>query len=153
MNAESRKNLFEQLKIDEGISNEIYMDHLDYPTVGVGHFIVPEDEDLWRQPPGFTISDERVWELFDNDLDTCISECQVMFPDGEWARFPAEVQEIIANMMFNMGRTRLSKFKNMIAALQEGDWARAAVEGRDSLWYRQVTNRAERLMVRLENVS
>ena len=53
-------------------------------------------------------------------------------------------------MMFNLGRTRLSKFKNFRAALKDKDFARAAVEGRDSLWYRQVGNRAERLMVRLE---
>ena len=54
--------------------------------------------------------------------------------------------------MFNMGRPRLSKFKNFNAAIEEHDWSRAAVEGRDSLWYRQVTNRAERLMSRMENV-
>ena len=52
-----------------------------------------------------------------------------------------------------MGRPRLSKFKNFCAALEEGDWSKAAVEGRDSRWHKQVTNRAERLMVRLENVS
>jgi len=51
-----------------------------------------------------------------------------------------------------MGRTRLSKFKKMNSALIDGDWATAAVEGRDSRWHKQVTNRAERLMVRLENV-
>jgi hypothetical protein len=56
-------------------------------------------------------------------------------------------------MMFNMGRTRLSKFKKMNSALIDGDWKTAAVEGRDSRWHKQVTNRAERLMVRLENVS
>ena len=55
-------------------------------------------------------------------------------------------------MMFNMGLTRLSKFKNHNAALFAGDWKQAAVEGRDSRWYQQVTNRAERLMSRLENV-
>ena len=55
-------------------------------------------------------------------------------------------------MMFNMGRTRLSKFKNHNAALQCGDWKTAAAEGRDSRWYKQVTNRAERLMSRLEEV-
>ena len=54
--------------------------------------------------------------------------------------------------MFNMGRTRLSKFKKMHEAILKGDWAEAAVEGRDSQWHKQVTNRAERLMVRLENV-
>ena len=40
----------------------------------------------------------------------------------------------------------------MHAALNREDWAEAAKEGRDSLWYRQVPNRAERLMSRLENV-
>ena len=55
-------------------------------------------------------------------------------------------------MMFNMGRTRLTKFRKHNAALQEGDWKTAAIEGRDSRWYRQVTNRAERLMKRLEEV-
>jgi len=51
-----------------------------------------------------------------------------------------------------MGRPRLSQFKKFNAALEAGDWATAAVEGRDSRWHKQVTNRAERLMVRLENV-
>ena len=55
-------------------------------------------------------------------------------------------------MMFNLGRPRLSKFKNMKAALDKGDWVTAAVEGRDSRWYYQVGNRSERLMTRLENV-
>jgi hypothetical protein len=55
-------------------------------------------------------------------------------------------------MMFNLGRTRLSKFVKMKAALMKRDWRRAAEEGRNSLWYRQVTNRAERLMSRLEGV-
>ena len=55
-------------------------------------------------------------------------------------------------MMFNMGLTRLSKFSKHNAALQSGDWETAAVEGRASRWYDQVTNRAERLMTRLENV-
>jgi len=54
--------------------------------------------------------------------------------------------------MFNMGPTRMAKFKNMQTQLSIGDWKEAAVEGRDSLWYKQVTNRAERLMSRLENV-
>ena len=55
-------------------------------------------------------------------------------------------------MMFNMGRTRLSKFKKMHALILESNWKEAAKEGRDSRWYRQVTNRAERLMKRLEEV-
>ena len=55
-------------------------------------------------------------------------------------------------MMFNLGRPRLSKFKKMNLGLEMGDWKEAAMEGRDSRWYNQVGARAERLMVRLENV-
>jgi len=52
-----------------------------------------------------------------------------------------------------MGRPRLSGFKKFNAAIESGDWMEAAKEGRDSRWYRQVTNRAERLMVRLEHLA
>jgi len=54
--------------------------------------------------------------------------------------------------MFNMGRPRLSKFVNFNKAIMRKDWKSAAVEGRDSLWHKQVRKRAERLMVRLESL-
>ena len=97
--------------------------------------------------------EERVRSCFDSDLETAIGECNALYGEREFGDFPDEVQQILVNMMFNMGRTRLSKFKNFTAALQEGDWKRAAVEGRDSRWHKQVTNRAERLMSRMENVT
>ena len=81
-----------------------------------------------------------------------VSECVALYGADVWCAFPGEVQEILVNMMFNLGRPRLSKFKKMHANLEIGDWAQAAIEGRDSLWHRQVGNRAERLMTRLENV-
>ena len=151
MNEASRQNLFEQLKIDEGVKYEIYLDHLGLPTFGVGHLIRNSDPEH-GQEVGTEVSEERVAEIFEKDLDTCITECVELYGQEQWDGFPDEVQEILANMMFNMGRNRLGKFKMMNAALAEGDWADAAVQGRDSLWYRQVTNRAERLMGRLEAV-
>ena len=92
-------------------------------------------------------------ECFDKDLNTAISECNTLYGTGTFDGLPDEVQGILVNMMFNLGRPRLSKFKNMRKALDSRDWALAAVEGRDSLWYRQVGNRAERLMEKLENVA
>lgn len=145
-----RNAVFEQLKIDEGVEYEVYLDHLGYPTVGIGHLILEKDYEYGKEV-GTMISVERCQELFMHDLDTSISECVALYGD-KWESFPGEVQEILVNMMFNMGRTRLSKFKNFNSALSAGDWKEAAVEGRDSLWYRQVTNRAERLMDRMEKV-
>ncbi len=62
---------------------------------------------------------------------------------------PEEVQHIVANMMFNMGYPRLSKFKGMKAGVDARDWQQAADEMVDSAWYRQVTNRADRLVERM----
>ena len=146
----SESRLFDQLCIDEGIVNAIYEDHLGYATFGVGHLVLHTDPE-YAQQYGTPVSDDRVWEAFKQDLTICITECERLYL-GDWNNFPGEVKEILANMMFNMGRPRLAQFKNMNKHLSAGDWKSAAIEGRDSRWYDQVTNRAERLMERLEQV-
>ena len=143
------EQLREQLTIDEGKVNEIYKDHLGYPTFGIGHLVLESDPE-YGQEVGTPVSEERVIECFDNDVQTVIEDCKKLH-EG-WEDYPEEVRQIVANMMFNMGLTRLSKFKKHNAALQCGDWKEAAKEGRDSRWYKQVTNRAERLMTRLEKI-
>lgn len=150
MSPEARNRVYEQLKIDEGVVYEIYLDHLGYPTLGVGHLILESDLEH-GQEVGTPVSEQRVRNLFAVDLNIAIGECEVLYEDC-WSDFPEEVQEILVNMMFNMGRPRLSKFKKMNAALREGDWKTASIEGRDSRWYNQVGNRANRLMSRLEFV-
>ena len=147
----NRQAVYEQLKIDEGVEYVIYNDHLGYATFGVGHLVLESDPEN-GQPVGTPVTEERVKECFEADLDLAIGECHALYERGTFDNLPDEVQQILVNMMFNMGRTRLSKFKKFNAAILEGDWKTAAVEGRDSLWYRQVTNRAERLMERMENV-
>lgn len=146
----NREAVFEQLKIDEGVVYEIYEDHLGYATFGVGHLVLESDPEH-GEPVGTPVSEERVRECFEKDLQTAIDECVVLYKEA-WETFPGEVQEVLVNMLFNLGRPRLTKFKNFNAKLIEGDYAGAAPEGLDSLWARQVGNRAERLMERLENV-
>ena len=150
MSPEGKQRVMEQLKIDEGVVLEVYLDHLGYPTVGIGHLIIDSDPESGSDI-GTPITEERCEELFMKDLDIALSECEKLYGD-DWDSFPEEVQEILVNMLFNCGRTRLSKFVKMNAALREGDWAAASVEGRDSRWYDQVGNRANRLMSRLEVV-
>ena len=141
--------LKETLKVDEGVVYEIYNDHLGYPTFGIGHLVLESDPE-YGQSVGTSVSEERVDECFEKDVETVIADC-IKLHDA-WDGYPQEVKQIVANMMFNMGLTRLSKFKKHNAALISGDWKEAAVEGRDSRWHKQVTNRAERLMKRLEDV-
>ena len=143
------EQLREQLTIDEGKVNEIYKDHLGYPTFGIGHLVLESDPE-YGQDVGTPVSEERTIECFDKDVQSVLSDCKKLH-EG-WDDYPEEVRQVVANMMFNMGLTRLSKFRKHNAALQCGDWKEAAIEGRDSRWHKQVTNRAERLMVRLEEL-
>ena len=145
----NREQVQKQLAIDEGIVSEVYLDHLGYATFGIGHLITDKDPEKGFAV-GTPISEERLTEAFQSDLDISIGECKVLF--DLWDTYPGEVQEILVNMMFNLGRPRLSKFKNFKKAVDAGDWKTAGVEGRDSLWWKQVGKRAERLMIRIENV-
>jgi len=146
MNIEQLK---ETLKVDEGVVYEIYNDHLGYATFGIGHLVL-EGEPEHGLSVGTPVSEDRVNECFVKDLQSVVEDCKKLH--DAWDGYPEEAKQIIANMMFNMGLTRLSKFNKHNAALQSGDWKEAAVEGRDSRWYKQVTNRAERLMERLEKI-
>lgn len=138
--------LRKQLEIDEGVVHEIYLDHLGLPTFGIGHLVVDSDPEN-GQPVGTPVDESRCIEAFESDVETTLSECKLLYPDFD--DLPEEVKQIIANMMFNMGRPRLSKFKGMKRGVDARDWNSAADEMVDSAWYRQVTKRADRLVERM----
>jgi lysozyme len=143
--------LRQELEYDEGVEYKIYHDHLGYPTFGIGHLVLQSDPEF-SLPLGSPVSEERVAECFNQDIETTISECKILYDNFD--ELPEEVQRIIANMMFNMGRPRLSKFKKMKAAVDESDWSEASVQMADSKWHKvDVPTRAQRLVKRMENIS
>ena len=143
------EKLREQLKIDEGCVYEIYNDHLGYPTFGIGHLVRESDPEN-GSPLGAEVSEDRVNEAFDADIEIVLSDCNILYPDFD--DLPEEAQQIIANMMFNLGRPRLSKFVGMKRGVDAKDWNRAADEMVDSRWYAQVGRRAERLVDRMREI-
>ena len=143
------KKLREELEIDEGRVDEIYTDHLGYPTFGIGHLVIEHDAEYgWGV--GTSIDTVRVHETFEQDIKTVLSDCNRLYKDFE--DLPEEAQRVIANMMFNMGYPRLSKFEGMKSGVDARDWNQAADEMVDSRWYYQVPNRAKRLVERMRNI-
>ena len=143
------ERLKEEIKADEGYKNEIYLDHLSLKTLGVGHLIKETDPEYGLEV-GTHIDDERVNELFEQDLNVTIDECTYLYED--FYILPEEAQLIIANMMFNLGRPRLSRFLKMKKHIDNRDFKSASLEMKNSKWYRQVTNRAERLCERMAKI-
>tara|TARA_A100001515_G_scaffold143864_1_gene146222 strand:- start:1612 stop:2058 length:447 start_codon:yes stop_codon:yes gene_type:complete len=144
------EQLRDTLKIDEGCVNSVYLDHLNLKTVGIGHLLTEWDEE-YDKPVGTPVSEERVNELFDKDVQVTIEECEQLF--GNFNDLPEEVQQILANMMFNLGRPRLSKFRKLCKAVAEKNWQECATQMYDSKWRMQVPKRAERLIERMKAVA
>jgi len=138
--------LKKELALDEGVKHEIYLDHLGYPTFGIGHLIKKDDPE-YGSPVKTPVSEERVDECFKEDIKVTLADCLTLYDD--FYELPEEVQLIIANMMFNMGLPRMKKFRGMKRGVDARDWNKAADEMVDSAWYSQVGKRSERLVQRM----
>lgn len=146
----NKDKLREELADDEGCKLEIYLDHLGLPTFGIGH-LVREDDPEHGEPVGTPVSDERVRQVFALDIAVTLEDCKRLYDDFD--DLPEGAQLVIANMCFNLGYPRLSKFKDMRAAVNERSWNAAADAMVDSRWHDQVPNRAKRLVKRMRALS
>jgi len=141
--------LREDLKKDEGIKYEIYLDSEGYLTFGIGHLVRKNDPE-YGLPVGTPVSKIRVYQAFQDDFKIAINDAKKLV---HWDNLPEEVQLIVANMSFNLGYNRLSKFKKFINAVNNHNWVEAAAEMKDSKWYHQVGHRSKRLHARMLRVS
>jgi len=139
-----------QLEIDEGVKYEIYNDHLLKKTFGIGHLVLDKDPES-NLNVGDSVSEKRVHDAFDKDVQSVIDDCKRLYQD--FNSLPEECKQITANMMFNMGLPRMKAFKKMNAAINDNDYVKASKEMVDSKWYRTVPNRADRLVKRMQMVS
>ena len=141
----------EQIKRHEGEVLEVYADSLGYLTLGVGHLIQPNDPEH-GQPAGTPVSQEVVDKYYEIDFDKHLEETKHVIGHDVFDGLPGEIQEVLVNMCFNLGGTRLGKFRNMFNAVEDHDWERMAVEMEDSRWFKQVGRRSVELQEIVRNV-
>lgn len=128
-------NLEAQLVRDESEVLHAYQDSLGYWTIGVGHLID-------KQKAG-TIPQEISRALLRLDIAAKTAE---LFQKLPWvAGLDSVRQGVLLNMSFNLGVDGLLKFEHFLAALEAKDWPTAAAEMLNSLWVKQVGDRARRL--------
>jgi lysozyme len=132
--------LNKELRRDEGVEYTVYLDTLGIPTTGVGRNLnakpIPEG---WTYP----LTDAQVDELLADDIGDVFKDLDRVFP--WWRQMSYARQRVIANMCFNLGITRLSGFKNTLAAMEQARYTTAAAGMMASKWAGQVGKRAERL--------
>ena len=124
--------VYARLSIDEDRRKRIYVDTVGKISGGVGRNLTDR---------GFR--EDEIDLMLANDVAEAVGECRRLIR-GFDALAEAR-QEVLVNMMFNMGYTRLAGFKKMLAAVQAGNWREAASQMLDSKWPDQVGDRADRL--------
>jgi len=108
-------------------------------TIGVGRNL--EDKG---------ITSEEALYLFNNDIRVCIKDLEWFFFPDQFNQFSDSIQSVLVNMRFQLGHTGLKKFKKMIFAFRNKDFAEAVVQMKDSKWHNQVTKRADELIKMVE---
>jgi lysozyme len=121
---------------------EIYKDSLGLKTLGVGHLIQSTDHE-YGQPVGTPVLQWVVDGYFDIDFATHLVETQNLVDDFD--DLPENIQHVLVNMCFNLGATRLSRFRRMLGCANRHEWKEMAVEMEDSKWFSQVGRRSKEL--------
>ena len=116
---------------DEGWRSKPYICTAGHLTIGVGHKLMPHEMHLTE------VSTDWIWETLRSDAHLAIRGCEMIFGRSRYQRMADPRQRALANMCFQMGTTRLSKFERMIAAIFREDWLQAHNEALDSKWARK----------------
>ena len=135
--------LIGELRRDEGVRYEPYNDTMGIPTVGVGQNLKAAPlPDVWSYP----LTDDQVDNLLKQDLQVVYKGLTDNLP--WWLFLDAVRQRVLANMCFNMGIGKLLTFQNTLGFVKNGQFKQAADGMANSVWAKQVGERA----VRLENM-
>lgn len=125
------ERLTAQLKQHEGYRSEPYKDSVGILTIGYGRNL----------ENGIRKDEAEI--MLHNDIKTAYKAAQGIVSNFDV--LSDQRKEVLVNMVFNMGKGALLKFRKMRAAIERNDFERAADEMLNSRWAEQVGYRADEL--------
>ena len=144
----NRDRLLKSVKEHEGYRTKVYLDTLGKRTVGYGHLCV---EDHWEDDK------EYEWgyleEILHKDLREAIAGADELIEQHNCKDLEGKAKEVIVEMIFQLGKTGVSKFKKMWEALSEYNYIGASFEMLDSKWANQTPNRAKKMAALMKECS
>lgn len=132
-------NLSDQLIRDEDEVLYAYKDSRGLWTIGVGCLID-------RRGGGITREESRY--LLANRIASKRAQLLAALP---WFSTLDDVRQgALLNMAFNLGVAGLLTFTDFLPLMKDGMWQEAGEDLLDSLWYKQVGDRAKRLILQIQ---
>jgi len=145
MDFDTYNKLLESVKKHEGYKNHVYLDTRNKRTVGVGHLCV---EDFWED--GKEYEESFLMDILQKDLQGAIDGAEDLCKD---LKISDDAKILVIEMIFQLGKKGVSKFRNMWKALQQDppSYSVAASEMLDSRWAKQTPNRAKEMSDHMRN--
>ena len=140
--------LKDSVKQHEGYRNKVYLDTLGKRTVGVGHLCV---EDFWEDDKEY--EEKFLMEILQKDLQHAIRGARSLMEEHGCADIDEKAEELLIEMVFQLGMTGVSKFRKMWDALSEKNYIGASYEMLDSRWAKQTPNRAKAMAKTMKEIT
>ena len=132
-------SLKKQIKKNEGFRNEPYLDSLGHPTIGYGHLITKKEKKIFQS----RFSKKSLSNLFDKDFNKSLIAYKKNY---NYKKHSMGTKEVLIEMIFQLGIKGQKKFIKMNKHIQNNDIFLAALEMKNSLWYKQTPKRVDGLV-------
>lgn len=130
--ASGNDKIMEFIKHNEGLRLTMYKDPSgDHYNIAYGHNL------------NYPISARAAEAILKDDIKLAQFYLKIIFNDFD--SFPVNKKVALTDMMFAMGPTNFSTFKNMIEAVKAQDWKTVAEECLDSDWASRYKTRSRRV--------
>lgn len=127
------------IKAEESYRSKPYYCSENIPTIGYGKVVGTKGSPL----PNISTTKEESLKFLRERIQTIIPQLIKKFPLA-WGNCNDAQKAILISMSYQLGLNGVSAFTKMWKALDNKNWTLAAVEMKDSKWYKQTTNRANR---------
>ena len=128
-----------KIKKNEGYRNKPYLDSLGNPTIGYGHLITKKEKKIFQDK----FSKKFLSNLFDKDFKKALTDYKKNF---NYKKHSKEKKEVLIEMIFQLGIKKQKKFVKMNKHIQDNNMFLAALEMKNSLWYKQTPKRVDGLI-------
>ena len=134
----------------EGTRAKVYIDTRGHPTVGIGFNLDRHGAAAALAGVGAnyaavragtqSLTNDQIDALARSDIEAAVNDASGLV--SNFGELSAARQFVIVDMVFNLGSAGFGAFHQTIAAIEKGDFAKAADEMKESAWYGQVGSRA-----------
>ena len=132
-------NLKKRIKLNEGFSLKPYKDQLGYLTIGYGHLVLSNEKFLLKKQ----LHKKEFEKIFEKDFKKALSNFNNTLKPITSNK---KEEELLIEMVFQLGIKGCIKFKNLIKNMREGSKHLVCFEMMESLWYKQTPYRVKTLI-------